>query len=319
MSSENIKFSIQIENQFGFDFTSLKDIATTIEKKKYDALFTCDHFFLDSNSAKQNTIEAYTMLAALSQVTKKLRLGTLVTCMGYREPSVLAKIIASLDHISEGRTIIGLGAGWKEQEYKSYGIRFPPLKERMDRLEEGIQLINKMLTDDYPIYTGKYYQIENAFNAPKPYNGVPPLLIGGTGEKRTLKLVAKYADMSNFAYWDIEKAEHLLEVLKNHCKNEQRNYDDITKTFYGYAYVTEDEDELQKYFQHYALERNKTVEEVKEQMMAFPGSFIGLPEQVIERYQYLIDLGFSYFQVIFPFGKEVDMSQKFADLVMKKI
>ncbi len=319
MSTEKIKFGIQIENQFGFDFTSLRDIAVSIEKKNYDSLFSCDHFFLDENSAQQNAIEAYTMLAALSQVTKKLKLGTLVTSMSYREPSVLAKILASLDHISEGRTIIGLGAGWKESEYKAYGLRFPPLKERMDRLEEGIQIIRKMLTEEHPTYTGKYYSIVNAFNAPKPYNGMPPLLIGGVGEKRTLKMVAQYADMSNFGYWDIDKSKRLLEVLKNHCSNLNRDYDEITKSFYGYAFVTEDEEELNKYFVKYASDQQKSVEEVKTKMMSLPGSFIGFPEQVIERYRYLIDLGFSYFQVIFPFGKEIEMSTKFADLVMKKI
>ena len=256
---------------------------------------------------------------ALSMVTKKLKLGTLVTSMSYREPSVLAKILASLDHISEGRSIIGLGSGWKQIEYDAYGIRYPPLKERMDRLEEGIQIIVKMLTEDSPNFTGKYYQIKNAFNAPKPFKGMPPLLIGGVGEKRTLKMVAKYANMSNFGYWDITKSEHLLEVLKRHCKTLNRDYSDITKSFYGYAYATEDEDELEKYFQKYALERGESVDEVKKVMLAYPGSFIGLPEQVIERYQYLIDLGFTYFQVIFPFGKEVEMSTRFSDLIMKKL
>ena len=99
----------------------------------------------------------------------------------------------------------------------------------------------------------------------------------------------------------------------------KRNYDDITKSFYGYAFVTEDEEELDKYFQKYALEQHRSVEEVKKIMFSYPGSFIGLPEQVIERYQYLIDLGFSYFQVIFPYGKEVEMSSRFSDLIIKKI
>ena len=116
MSTKEIKFGIQIENQFGFDFTSLKKIAINLEDKGYDSFWSCDHFFIDDKSPKTNAIEAYTMLSAISQVTKKLKLGTLVTSMSYREPSVLAKILASLDHVSEGRTIIGLGAGWKEVE-----------------------------------------------------------------------------------------------------------------------------------------------------------------------------------------------------------
>ena len=319
MNNPDIKFGIQIENQFGFDFPSLKKIAINLEAKSYDSFWTCDHFFLDQNSPKQNSIEPYTMLGAISQVTKKLKLGTLVTSMSYREPSMLAKILSSLDHISEGRTIIGLGAGWKEIEYKAYGYRFPSVKERFDRLEEGIHIIKKMLTEDSPSYKGKYYSIENAFNSPKPFDGMPPLLIGGAGEKKTLKLVAKYGDMSNFGFWFLDKAKDLLDVLKVHCSTVGRDYKEITKSFYGQAFVTQDEEELEIYKTEIAGRRKITKEQLEEQWKKHPGSFSGYPEEVIERYSYLISLGYTYFQLVFPYGQEVEMSSRFADLVMKKI
>jgi F420-dependent oxidoreductase-like protein len=319
MNNSEIKFGIQIENQFGFDFETLKEIAITVEEKKYDSFFTCDHFFLGNNSQNKHAIEAYTMLSALATVTKNLKLGTLVTCMSYREPSLLAKILGSLDHISKGRVIIGLGAGWKEQEYNAYGLRFPPLKERMDRLEEGIQIIKKMLSEDSATFHGKYYSIKDAFNSPKPYNGMPPLLIGGTGEKRTLKMVAKYGDMSNFGFWYIDKAKQLLEVLADHCKDLNRDYNEITKTFYGQAFVSNDEKELEEYIAELASRQKKTVQKLKEEWNKHPGSFIGFPDEVIERYNFLIELGFTYFQIVFPYGKDVESSKRFADLVMKNI
>ena len=314
-----IKFGIQIENQFGFDFDSLKEIAIHLENKKYDSFWTCDHFFMNIRSQKKNAIEAYTMLSAISQVTSKLLLGTLVTSMSYREPSVLAKIISSLDHISKGRTIIGLGAGWKEIEYNAYGIRFPPLKERMDRLEEGTQIIIKMMTEEEPTFSGHYYKIEKAFNSPKPYNGIPPILIGGTGEKRTLKFVSKYADMSNFGYWEIDRARHLLDVLQEHCKKQNRNYNDITKTFYGEAFVAETEKELDQYIAKVAERYHTTPDKIKQSFSSHPGSFIGYPEEVIERYRFLADMGFEHFQIVFPYKKEIEMSTRFADQVIKKL
>lgn len=312
----DIQFGIQIENQFGFDFPALKKIALNLEKHDYDSFWTCDHFFLNDKSPKTNAIEPYAMLSAISQVTKKLTLGTLVTSMSYREPSVLAKILASLDHIAEGRTIIGLGAGWKEVEYNAYGIRYPPLKERMDRLEEGIHIIKKMLTEDSPSYSGKYYKIKNAFNSPKPFKDMPPILIGGAGKKRTLKFVAQYADMCNFGFWFLDQAKELLDVLKDHCKNVGRDYNEITKTFYGQAFVTNDEEVLQTYKNSLSENQKKNLDEFDKK---HPGSFVGHPEELLERYRYLVDLGYTHFQLVFPFTREVEISTNFAEMVMKKI
>ena len=319
----SIKFGIQIENQFGFNFPNLKEIALNLEKRGYESFFTCDHFFLDKKSESKDTIEAYTMLSALATVTSKIKLGTLVTSMSYRKPSMLAKILGSLDHISNGRVIIGLGAGWKEIEYNAYGYRFPPLKERMDRLEEGIQIIIKMLTEDKPTYKGKYYQIENALNAPKPkQKPYPPILIGGTGRKRTLKMTAKYAQMWNIGMWEMTQMDEILSVLKDHCKNEGRDYNSIEKTFYGFANILETEEEIEKDVQKQAKNQNKTKEEIRNSYVyggGFPGAFIGSSEDIIKRYNYLVEKDFTHFQVRFPLGQELAMSSKFSEQIMPNV
>jgi len=222
----SVKFGIFIEAQLGFNYTSVEKITLDGERAGYDSIWSSDHFFLNDKAEKLYCMEAWTLLAALAAKTKKIRLGTLVTCTSYRYPAVLAKIAATVDMISNGRVIFGLGAGWKESEYKAYGIPFPPLKERMDRLEEAIQIIKLLWTKPKASFEGKYYKIKNAISAPKPIQKpMPPIMIGGEGEKRTLRIVAKYADYCNLFF--IPNLEHKLEVLKNHCKDVGRDYEEV--------------------------------------------------------------------------------------------
>ena len=134
-------FGIQIEPQLGFDYKSVKQIAIEGEKLGYDSIWSSDHFFLHNKAENVNCMEVWTLLAALASATKKIRIGSLVACNSYRYPSVLAKIVATLDLISNGRVIFGIGAGWKESEYRAYGISFPAVRERIDRFEEAIKII----------------------------------------------------------------------------------------------------------------------------------------------------------------------------------
>ncbi|MFX1245689.1 MAG: LLM class flavin-dependent oxidoreductase, partial [Promethearchaeota archaeon] len=149
-----LSFGIQIGNYFGFDYDTIKEIALTAEKIGYDALWISDHFFIDKNPATTSCLEAWTVLSALASITKTLRLGTLVTCNGFRYPTVLAKIAATVDVISNGRLEFGIGAGWKKNEHVNYGIPFPSLKERMDRLEESVQIIKKLWTEPSVSFDG---------------------------------------------------------------------------------------------------------------------------------------------------------------------
>ena len=174
----------------------------------------------------------YTTLGFLSAVTKKAKLGTMVTGVIYRNPALLAKIITTLDVLSKGRAYLGIGAAWNEEESRALGFEFPPLKDRFEQLEEALQIIQQMWKGDEKPYNGKHYHLGRPLNSPqvmtKPH---PPILIGGGGEKKTLRLVAQYADACNlFVRLGDEENKRKLDILKQHCKDVGRNYDDIEKT-----------------------------------------------------------------------------------------
>ncbi|MFQ6119264.1 MAG: LLM class F420-dependent oxidoreductase, partial [Methanosarcinales archaeon] len=284
----SIKFGIHIESQLGFDYKLVEKMALEGEKSRYDSIWTSDHFFLDEKSEDINCMEAWTLLAALASRTKKIRLGTLVTCNSYRYPTLLAKIAATVDVISNGRLFFGFGAGWKEMEYKAYGIPFPSLKERMDRMEEAIQIIRLMWTEPKVTFDGKYYKIKNAISAPKPMQKPMPLiLIGGGGEKRTLKIVAKYANYCNLFL--VPKIERKLEILKNHCHKIGREYEEVGKSlFAGWPsiFVTDSEEELKSHLIERAKRNNISVKKFTElSRKEAPGSWVGYPEEVMKRFQ----------------------------------
>ena len=317
------KFGIQIEPQLGFSYKSVEKIALEGEKAGYDSIWSSDHFFLNDKSEDRDCMEAWTLLAALASKTEKIRLGTLVTCNSYRHPSVLAKIAATVDTISNGRLFFGIGAGWKKIEYRAYGIPFSPLKARMDRLAEAIQIIRLLWTEPKVTFKGKYYRIKDAFSAPKPVQKpMPPILIGGSGEKRTLRMVAKYADYCNL--WLTPDLKHKLEVLKRHCEDVGRDYEDVGKSLFASSgiFATESEEELEAHLAERSKRSNIPVTKLKELFRKdAPGSWVGYPEEIVERFRFLIDLGFDYFHVIFPGIDEeaLKASQAFAGLVMNRL
>jgi F420-dependent oxidoreductase-like protein len=211
-------------------------------------------------------LEGWTTISSLIGVTNKIKLGTLVSGIIYRHPSILAKIGATLDMLSNGRLFMGIGAGWNEEEALAYGIAstFPSVRERLDRLEEVIQIIRKMWTDEPTgTFVGKYYQIKNAYCNPKPIQRPsPPILVGGAGEKRTLEIVAKYADACNL-FGSSETVKRKLDVLKEHCKKVGRDYDLILKTKLGGILIEKNHEE--------AKEKAKQI-------------LKGMPEQQIKEY-----------------------------------
>jgi alkanesulfonate monooxygenase SsuD/methylene tetrahydromethanopterin reductase-like flavin-dependent oxidoreductase (luciferase family) len=197
-----------------------------------DSAWAGDHFFPWPEAIDQSldTIEAWTTLTFLMARYTTMRFGTIVLSQSYRSPAALAKMAAAAHWLSGGRFILGLGAGWKQNEYQAYGYDFPPNKVRLDQLEEAVRIIRCMWTEDAPSYQGQYYRIENAFCNPRP-TPPPPLLIGGAGPLRTLRIVAKYADWCNLNNVDPEKCRASLEILRGHCQKVGRNYDSILKTF----------------------------------------------------------------------------------------
>ncbi len=164
-------------------------------------------------------LEAWSTLAALARETKRVRLGTLVTGVTYRNPAFLAKTVTTLDVISGGRALLGLGAAWNEEEHRGYGYDFPPLRERMDRLDEALTVIRAMFTEDRPSFEGRHYRIHEALNVPRPIQtGGPRVMVGGGGEQRTLRIAARHADLTHWFPSGIETLRHKTEVLERYCE-----------------------------------------------------------------------------------------------------
>ena len=230
-------FGLQIPN-FTFGgadaeiFGRVTELARTGEGSGFESLWVMDHFYQlpALGGGTQPMLEGYTLLGALAAVTTKARLGTLVTGVTYRNPAMLAKQVTTLDVISGGRAILGIGAAWHDTEHEAMGFDFPPVKERMDRLEEAVQICRAMFTQDTPTFDGRYYRVHEVHNVPRPIQaGGPPIMIGGSGEKRTLKLVAKYADLCNIS-GDAATVAHKLGVLREHRDAVGRDASEITAT-----------------------------------------------------------------------------------------
>ena len=230
-------FGFQIPNfTFGDDaskiFGHVADLATTAEDSGFESLWVMDHFYQlpALGGGSQPMLEGYTLLGALAASTTRAKLGTLVTGVTYRNPAMLAKQVTTLDVISGGRAILGLGAAWHDTEHEAMGFDFPPVRERMDRLEEAMQICRAMFTEETPTFEGRYYHVHAVHNVPRPLQaGGPPDMIGGSGENRTRRVVAKYADLCNIS-GDAATVRHKLGVLREHCDSVGRDPSEITAT-----------------------------------------------------------------------------------------
>jgi F420-dependent oxidoreductase-like protein len=211
----------------------LAEIVRTADDAGYASIWVMDHHFQIEmvGRAEMDMLEAYTTLGFIAAHTSKARLGTMVTGVTYRHPGILAKQVTTLDVLSGGRAYLGIGAAWFEREHVGLGVPFPPISERFRRLEEALQIAKQMWSDNNGRYDGKYYQLAETLNSPqalsKPH---PPILIGGAGEKKTLRLVAQYGDACNLFAPSPAFVAQKLAVLKRHCEDVGRNYDDIEKT-----------------------------------------------------------------------------------------
>jgi len=212
----------------------LAEIARTAEGAGYDSIWVMDHYFQIPmvGAAEMDMLEAYTTLGFIAGRTSRVGLGTMITGVTYRHPGLLIKEATTLDVLSGGRAWLGIGAAWFEREHLGLGVPFPPLKERFERLEEALQIANQMWADDNNgPFEGKHYQLAETLNVPQALSKPRPrIMVGGGGEKKTLRLVARYADACNVPGFDAGMIRHKFDVLRAHCETEGRNYDDIEKT-----------------------------------------------------------------------------------------
>jgi len=240
-----MKFSITVprfvyaggDAAIGQEFAAL---ARDADQSGIDTLWVMDHFYQIPmvGEVTEPMLEGYSALAFAAGHTERIKLGTMVTGVTYRNPGVLVKTVTTLDALSGGRAWLGIGAGWYEREHEALGVTFPPTGERFERLEETLQIANQMWSDDDGPFNGKHYQLAETLCRPRPVGHArPPILIGGGGEQKTLKLVARYADACNLFAAPGEEGlatlRHKLDVLQQHCEREGRDFNSIEKTVLG--------------------------------------------------------------------------------------
>ncbi|MDQ1446153.1 MAG: hypothetical protein QOI20_2617 [Acidimicrobiaceae bacterium] len=303
-------------------FERVADIAVTAEESGFDSVWVMDHFFqLPLLGPPSNEMfEAYTLLGALAARTQRVRLGTMVTGVTYRNPAVLAKTVTALDVISRGRAICGIGAAWFDVEHSALGVPFPSTRERLDRLEEAVQVLRAMFTQDVATFDGRYYSIAEAFNAPRPVSpGGPPILIGGSGEKRTLRLVAQYADACNI-FGSPEHVHRLVGVLEQHCADVGRDPSAITKTRLSTLVLGESKEAADAKFADMLSARGIDLaalpEEMKQDIRARVN--VGGPDEIAEQVQELLDAGLDGLVFNMPDAHELD-SVRLAGEVLSKV
>lgn len=226
-------------------WAEVASLAQHAEQTGWDGIWYADHFMPNAEDTTTPWPEAWTTLAALAACVPRLRIGTLVSGNTYRHPAVLAKMAATLDHISGGRAVLGLGAGWQENEHQQYGIPFHTLAERLARLDEACQVIRALFTQPVANFDGRFYQLDQATLEPKPVQQPLPLLIGGGGEKVTLKITARYADEWN-VWGTVDTLRHKMEILDSHCSEVGRNPADIQRSAVALLFMSDDETYLER-------------------------------------------------------------------------
>jgi len=226
-------------------FDDVLTLSSHAEQTGWDGIWYADHFMPNAEDTSAPWPEAWTTLAALGARVPRVRLGTLVSGNTYRHPAVLAKMAATVDHITGGRVVLGLGSGWQENEHTQYGIPFYTVPDRLKRLEEACQVIKSLFSETKSNFDGRYYQLKDASLEPKPVQRPLPLLIGGGGEKMTLKITARYADEWN-VWGTVETLKHKMAVLDAHCRDAGRDPGAISRSAVALLFMSEDTAYLEK-------------------------------------------------------------------------
>ena len=273
----------------------------------FQSAWVCDHFVPWADFVPNTTpnLEAFTTAAYLSGIFKRLTFGNIVLCNSYRNPALLAKMGATLQALTGGRFILGIGAGWKDDEYIAYGYEFPEPKVRIRQLEEGVQIIRKMWTEDKATFKGRYYEISEAVCNPKPAP-VPPIMIGGGGEKLTLKVVARYADWWNLPNVSPDTFRHKSEVLEKHCRKIGRDPAEIDRSLGNIVAVADTREKARR-----LAARNPFINMDKQERF-----IVGDPDEVTSKLSEYRELGIEHFVLRFVDFPKTDGARLFAERVI---
>jgi len=307
--AKRIRFGVQAPQQH-VTYQGLRETWKLIDSLGYDTAWVFDHFFPILSDPSGPCYEGWTVLAALAAETSLVQVGTLVTGNMYRNPALLAKMGATLDHTSGGRLIMGLGAGWFELEHKAYDIPFGTTAERIHRVDEAAEIIKRLWTEKQVTFEGRYYHLKDAYCEPKPLQTPrPPLMMGGSGEKLMLRVIAKHADQWN-TFGGPDVFRHKIEVLKEHCAAVGRNFDEIEVSWAGASLVTDSKEEKDALLQGWAAAFGVTPEQYA------PGALVGTVAEVRDRIHALIDVGVTHFIPIANAPFNHNSIRRFAEEVM---
>jgi F420-dependent oxidoreductase-like protein len=316
----NLKFGVFVPQGWRMDLTEIADpveqfeamtaVAKAADAGPWESVWVYDHFHTIPEPTMETTFECWTITATLARDTHRVRIGQMVSCNGYRNPALFAKIASTVDVASHGRLDAGIGAGWYEHEWRAYGYGFPETRDRMRAFREAVQIIHKMWTEDRPTFSGEYHAIDGPINEPKGVQSPHiPLWIGGGGEKVTLRLVARYADACNVGGGNPDTVRQKLAILKEHCEVVGRNYDEITRSTSLLSFVLAPGEDPEKAT---AADRGKTpfAEYAKSVLVAEPAA-------IQERIGQLQDAGATYIINYLPrLAYDHEQMHRFADGVI---
>jgi F420-dependent oxidoreductase-like protein len=295
---------VQVEPQFGFSYADVVAIAREGESSGFRALWVSDHLFLGPDAVNTDCLEAWTLLAALAVDTKKIRIGPMVTSQSYRNPALLAKIAAGVDHMSGGRLEFGVGAGWKEVEYKAYGYEFPDGPTRLTQLAETLEICTRLWKEPKATYRGKHYRIEDAVCSPKPMQKPLPIWVGGT-KPRVMRIAAKYADwfnMSNPSDPVEPRIAELNRVLPEACKAIGRDMATLKRSLFIQVLAAPTRREVDEIVRELG---SRAKVSSADWLRSRPGIIVGTPDEVGPRLRAIAAGGIDHANIIFPYKFEV--------------
>ncbi|MER3446468.1 MAG: LLM class F420-dependent oxidoreductase [Candidatus Dadabacteria bacterium] len=304
---KKVKFGVMLRQE-KTDFKPIREAAELCDKLGYHSVWFYDHI-LGMGSIDSDIFEAWTLMSSLSTVTSRVRIGTLVLCNSFRHPPLLAKMAATLDNISGGRLEFAIGAGWFEPEYRAYGYPFSDTVTRIEQLREAVKVIRAMWTQEKVTFKGKYYEINEAYCNPKPVQRPLPIIIGGSGEKHLLRVVAEVADGWNCPASNAAGYDRKLSVLKSHCEAAGRDISEIEISEQTVCVIVKDKVELREKLPK-AQKRYRFFGDIEKT------GIVGMPEECIERIKKKTENGVSKFTIFFSDIMSPDTLRFFANEVM---
>jgi len=313
-----IKFGIHLP-QIGIDYNTLKEIALTCERVGFNTLWATDHLLPIEGSKLDSYLECWTTLSALAEATKTIRIGSMVLCNLYRHPPILAKMAATLDLVSRGRLDFGLGAGWFKPEAEAFGVPFPNAATRIEMLNEALEVIKKMWSEEKPVFNGKYYHINEASCNPKPVQKPhPPIWIGTqTGGKLMYRTVARHADGWAVGAWylpSVQEYTQMASQVKLFCSDVDRDFSKLEKGLGIVCIIAKNQDLLKHKFKKY-----RPTQSPLDEYGATKAQIQGTPDKCVEILNEYVRAGVDHFMMVFPDGTDVETIRLFGEHVIPHV